>query len=33
MKHVIVDVETGLELSEGTEGELLLRGAFLMDGF
>jgi acyl-CoA synthetase (AMP-forming)/AMP-acid ligase II len=33
MEHVVVDVGTGAELPTGEEGELLLRGAFLMDGF
>ena len=33
MEHVVVDVDTGAELPTGEEGELLLRGAFLMDGF
>ncbi len=33
MEHVVVDVESGVELSPGEKGELLLRGTFLMDGF
>lgn len=33
MEHVIVDEETGLEVWQGTEGELRVRGAFLMEGF
>jgi acyl-CoA synthetase (AMP-forming)/AMP-acid ligase II len=33
MEHVVVDADTGAELPTGEEGELLLRGAFLMDGF
>ena len=33
MEHVVIDVDTGLELPSGEEGELLLRGSFLMDGF
>ena len=33
MEHVVVDVDSGAELPAGDEGELLLRGAFLMDGF
>jgi len=33
MEHVVVDVDTGTVLTSGQEGELLLRGAFLMDGF
>lgn len=33
MEHVVVDTESGLELSAGAEGELMVRGAFLMDGF
>jgi acyl-CoA synthetase (AMP-forming)/AMP-acid ligase II len=33
MEHVVVDVDTGQELPAGQEGELLLRGDFLMDGF
>ena len=33
MEHVVVDADTGAELPVGEEGELLLRGAFLMDGF
>lgn len=33
MEHVVVDVESGVELAPGEKGELLLRGAFLMDGF
>jgi acyl-CoA synthetase (AMP-forming)/AMP-acid ligase II len=33
MEHVVVDVETGTELPPGQEGELLVRGAFLMDAF
>jgi acyl-CoA synthetase (AMP-forming)/AMP-acid ligase II len=33
MEHVVVDVDTGMELPSGQEGELLVRGAFLMDGF
>jgi acyl-CoA synthetase (AMP-forming)/AMP-acid ligase II len=33
MEHVVIDVEDGMELPAGEEGELLLRGAFLMDGF
>jgi acyl-CoA synthetase (AMP-forming)/AMP-acid ligase II len=33
MEHVVVDVESGLEQAPGTKGELLLRGAFVMEGF
>lgn len=33
MEHAVVGVETGEELPPGQEGELLVRGAFLMDGF
>jgi len=33
MAHVIVDPDSGVELALGEQGELLLRGAFLMDGF
>ncbi len=33
MEHVVVDVESGRELPPGQEGELLVRGAFVMDGF
>jgi acyl-CoA synthetase (AMP-forming)/AMP-acid ligase II len=33
MEHVVVDVETGTELPSGEKGELLVRGAFLMDAF
>ncbi len=33
MEHVVIDVDTGLELPPGQEGELLVRGTFLMDGF
>jgi acyl-CoA synthetase (AMP-forming)/AMP-acid ligase II len=33
MEHVVVDAGTGAELPAGEKGELLLRGAFLMDGF
>ncbi len=33
MEHVVVDVDTGMELPVGEQGELLVRGAFLMDGF
>jgi acyl-CoA synthetase (AMP-forming)/AMP-acid ligase II len=32
MEHLVVDPATGTELSVGAEGELFLRGAFLMDG-
>jgi acyl-CoA synthetase (AMP-forming)/AMP-acid ligase II len=31
MAHVVVDPDTGAELPVGEQGELLLRGAFLMD--
>jgi len=33
MEHVVVDVESGVELAAGEKGELLLRGTFLMNGF
>jgi len=33
MEHVVVEVESGVELPTGEKGELLLRGAFVMDGF
>ena len=33
MEHIVVDADTGAELPVGVDGELLLRGAFLMDGF
>ena len=33
MAHVVVDPDTGAELPVGEQGELLLRGAFLMDRF
>jgi acyl-CoA synthetase (AMP-forming)/AMP-acid ligase II len=33
MEHVVVDVDSGEELPPGQEGELLVRGAFLMEGF
>jgi acyl-CoA synthetase (AMP-forming)/AMP-acid ligase II len=33
MEHIVVDVDTGRGVPAGQEGELLLRGAFLMDGF
>ena len=33
MEHVVVDVETGAAVPAGEEGELLVRGAFLMDRF
>ena len=33
MTHVVVDPDSGAELPIGEQGELLLRGAFLMDGF
>jgi acyl-CoA synthetase (AMP-forming)/AMP-acid ligase II len=33
MEHRIVDVHSGMELSEENAGELLLRGQFLMEGF
>ena len=33
MEHVVVDVETGTALAPGQEGELLVRGVFLMDAF
>ncbi len=33
MEHVVIDVETGMELPAGEEGEVLVRGTFLMDGF
>jgi acyl-CoA synthetase (AMP-forming)/AMP-acid ligase II len=33
MEHVVVDADSGAELPPGEKGELLLRGAFLMDGF
>jgi acyl-CoA synthetase (AMP-forming)/AMP-acid ligase II len=33
MEHVVIDLQTGMELPPGEEGELLLRGTFLMDGF
>ena len=33
MEHVVVDADSGVELPVGEQGELLLRGAFLMDGF
>jgi acyl-CoA synthetase (AMP-forming)/AMP-acid ligase II len=32
MEHLVVDPVTGVELPTGEQGELLLRGAFLMDG-
>ena len=33
MEHVVVDPDSGAASSEGEKGELLLRGAFLMDSF
>jgi acyl-CoA synthetase (AMP-forming)/AMP-acid ligase II len=33
MEHVVIDVQTKRVVPAGQEGELLLRGAFLMDGF
>ena len=33
MAHVVVDPDSGAELPVGEQGELLLRGAFLMDRF
>jgi len=33
MAHIVVDPDTGAELPVGEQGELLLRGAFLMDSF
>jgi acyl-CoA synthetase (AMP-forming)/AMP-acid ligase II len=33
MEHVVIDVHTAVVLPAGDEGELLVRGAFLMDGF
>jgi acyl-CoA synthetase (AMP-forming)/AMP-acid ligase II len=33
MEHVVVDADTGAVVPIGENGELLLRGAFLMDGF
>ena len=33
MKHLVVDVHTGREVPAGEQGELLVRGTFLMDGF
>ena len=33
MEHVVVDPDSGAESSEGVRGELLVRGAFVMDSF
>jgi acyl-CoA synthetase (AMP-forming)/AMP-acid ligase II len=33
MEHVVVDPDSGAESSEGEKGELLVRGAFVMDSF
>jgi acyl-CoA synthetase (AMP-forming)/AMP-acid ligase II len=33
MEHVIVDPDSGMESPEGEKGEILLRGAFVMDSF